>query len=79
MRPSLSRCRTGRTRPTISVADMDSRAHHACTVVGHHLAQKLEEPCDVKRSLFMFHNSPLLKFRPEWLAAPGEDAHHFSA
>src|SRR2546429_9284785 len=30
--------------PRHTVADMDSRAHHACTEFRHHLAQKLEEP-----------------------------------
>src|SRR5206468_6714207 len=44
--------------PRYTVAEMDSRVHHACSVCGHHLAQKLQELCDVKHFLFTFHNSP---------------------
>ena len=43
---------------------MDSRAHHTCTEFRHHLAQKLEEPRDVKRSLLTFNNSPPTKTLP---------------
>src|SRR5213593_2126321 len=44
--------------PRYTVAEMDSRVHHACSVCGHHLAQKLQELCDVKHFLLTFHNSP---------------------
>ena len=44
--------------PRHTVTDMDSYAHHAYTIVGHDLAQQLEERTAVK-ILLVLHDSPL--------------------